>query len=61
MDKLDEIERKEEIRELLFKIIGLLIPDHHNANKISEELMNKFIYYSITAEFGRNQKDLLVS
>ena len=61
MDKLDEIERKEEIRELLFKIIGLLIPDYHNAKKVSEELMNKFIYYSITVEFALNQKDLLVS
>ena len=61
MDKLDEIEKKDEIRELLFKIISLLIPEYHNAKKVSEELMNKFIYYSITAEFARSQKDLLVS
>ena len=56
MEKIFEIEKSFEIRDLLFRIIGLLIPDHHNALKVSEELMNILIYYSNASDFIDSQE-----
>ena len=61
MEKIFEIEKSFEIRDLLFRIIGLLIPDHHNALKVSEELMNRLIYYSNASDFIDSQEELIVN
>jgi hypothetical protein len=59
-DKQSEIENSLPIRDCLLQIIGLLIPEYHNALKVSEHLMDKLIYYSNTQEFADVQATFIV-